>query len=400
MTFSGKTCPRLFRVLAGIWLALLLAVTSLSAQGGGQEAPTPNEFDLSFRLGERSTSNSRFQGEDSDPPGDYITDLGLHVSARRESARTEWSLEYTPNYTSFYQNTRAETTNHHFRSQATYLLSETATLNLRERFFYSRDPVEAGRTESGEVVVLTDESRRWRNATEIDLDFATSQTITLKTGVQARVNRFEDPDFTDTERYSAHLGLGQRIGKLNDLDIAYTFSHFDLDVEGREDSDSHGIDFGWSRGRQTRNEVGIAVGVSLVNRGGDRENQSTGSAFYRHRFQNMSFRSNFRQDLRGDTGDASVDLARSVYAGLDGNVGKNFNLGIYADYGTRESVFADDEQVDLDYVGATLRANWSVTPRFGLTTQARRREQKDSTVGGNSDVIVNTFSMGMFFKVF
>lgn len=388
-----------FRFLAGLGLIVSWAVSSLSAQVRGVDAPTPNGFNLALQMGERFTSNSRFQGEDSDPQGDYITDLGLNVTARRESARTDWSLEYTPNYTSFHQKTRTEFTNHNFDYHGTYLVSERATLKLRDSFFYSRDPIEAGRTERGEVIVLTDEKRRWRQAAEIDMDFDASRNITLRTGVQARVNRFEDPDLTDSQRYLARLGLSQKIGRQNNFEVTYAFSYFDLDGEGRDDSRAHGINFGWSRGDQTRNEVGVAVGVSMVDRVGQRNRQSTGSASYRHRFQHVSFRSEFRQDLRSDTGNASVDVARRLYAGLDGSVGKKLNLGVYADYGTRESVFGENETKYLDYVGASFRASWSVTPQFGLTTHVRHRQQNDSTVG-TSDVVVNTFAIGVFFKVF
>src|SRR5207247_2285087 len=144
----------------------------------------------------------------------------------------------------------------------------------------------------------------------------------------------------------------------------------------------------------------LQVGASSRGiREGERQNRLTAGATLHHPFRRVDFISGYRRSLDADAGVATVTVAQNAYAGMSGTVGRTASLGVFAEYGTRDSVLETGDQIALTYTGGAIRGSIALDPRFSISGEARRRKQT-AAEGAGEDLTVDTLFLGLVFQVF
>jgi len=94
-----------------------------------------------------------------------------------------------------------------------------------------------------------------------------------------------------------------------------------------------------------------------------------------------------------------VTVAQNAYAGISGTVGRSASLGVFGEYGTRDSVLESGDRTALTYTGGAIRGSITLDPRFSISGEARRRKQT-AAEGSGEDLTVDTLLLGLVFQVF
>jgi len=386
-------------------LTLLLGACSLPtelarAQVPGGAGPTRDEFKLSIGVGAGYTTNPALRSDSGGSGGDSITDLRAGLMDRRTSPRTEWSARYDAFYTSYGSNNEFDTINHALNFDGRYLVTRRTRLSLFEHFFYSRNPLQIGiASPTDEAVILTQQTNRWRSISDAALDTSLSRSFTLQAGASSRIERLDLSPSVDINTYSGRLGIQAQVGVKDTLSSTYRYSRFDFHDEGSADAEAHGMDLSWTHGPPAGAGWGLSAGVSQVTRDGERQNNLVAGATLQHPFRRFNFVSGYRRGLEADAGVATVTVAQNVYAGISGALGRSASLGVFGEYGTRDSVLEAGDRLALRYTGGGIRGSISFDPRFSISGEARRRKQT-AAEGSGEDLTVDTLFLGLVFEVF
>jgi hypothetical protein len=361
----------------------------------------PGRLDLWVSAGRRYSSNPRFQGDLEEFDPDSISELRADLSGGRTTDRTAWSLRYRPAYTRYRdrENQDLDTAVHALEADGSFLLSRRVKLGFLQRFVSTRDPGLVERPGTGETTVLTRQGRRWVDVSDASLEIGVSPLVSLVFGAGARIDRFEDPAFRGSDQWTGRAGAGRRVGRQDSILGSYTFSRYQLGDDGSADSDSHTLDATWTHGAPGTVELRFSGGWSRLVRADEHRDRITGSASLSKPFRRIRFASGYRRTLTADTGADSVTLAQGAYAGFSGRAGRRVDLGIFGDFGTRDSVLESGEEVRLRVAGASLRGDVTLHPRVVVRGEANRREQDDRT-DANIDVTANTFFLGIVLQLF
>ena len=382
-----------------------LGVAAGSARAQTQAVPpagsvpeSPNESDLTVSAGERYSSNPRFQPDSASAEGDYVTDLRLDLSMSRHKVRSLWSLRYTPSYARYHENSQLDTSNHAFDFRGAYDASRRWKILLGERFVYRRDALyTSGSGDAADVTILT-ESKRWRSFTDAAADVELSRSLILQTGLNARVDRFQDATLVDSETYSGRLGMRQQLNRDHSVSATYVHSRFLLGDAATADVTSNGLEALWAVTTPRATEFQLGAGASRVSRSGESQTRFTGLTTFHRPFRHTDLVAGYRRSLSADTGTEAVSLSQNAYLGFSARVGKLTTLGIYGDGGTREAALAKDAELDLSFAGVALRAELGLNPRFSISSEASRRRQTDRIT--DQDTSVTGYFLGLVFKVF
>ncbi|HEV8337662.1 MAG TPA: hypothetical protein VGR67_14710 [Candidatus Polarisedimenticolia bacterium] len=399
---------RMLRLLSrGLTAAAILGLgmAAGSARAQTQAAPpagsvpvSPNESDLTVSAGERYSSNPRFQPDGESAEADTITDLRLDLSMRRHSARSLWSFRYNPSYTKYHDNDQLDTSNHALDFKGAYDASRRWKILLGERFAYRRDALySSGSGDAADVTVLS-QSKRWRSFTDVAADAELSRSLVLQTGLNARVDRFQDETLVDSETYSGRLGLRKQLNRDQSISATYLHSRFVLGGAETPDVDSNGLEALWSVATPRLTEFQLGAGASQVSRSGEKQTRFTGQTSFHRPFRHTDLVAGYRRSLSADTGTEAVSLSQNAYLGFSARVGKLTRLGIYGDGGTREAALSEDAGLDLSFAGVALRAELGLNPRFSLSGEASRRRQTDHIT--DQDTSVTGYFLGLVYKVF
>src|SRR3989454_740087 len=370
------------------------------AQMLGGAGPRPDEFKLSFGLGGGYTTNPALRSDSGGSSGDSITDLRAGLMDRKSSPRTAWSARYDSFYTRYGSNNQFDTINHTLNFDGRYLVTRRTHLNLFEHFFYSRNPLQiGGAAPTDETIILTRLTHRWRSISDAEFDTSVSRSLTLQVGASSRIERLDLSPSVDINTYSGRLGIQKQVGQKDSIASTYGYSRFDFQSEGTADVESHRLDLSWSHGPPAGAACVLSAGVSRVLREGERQNRLTAGATLHHPFRRVDFISGYRRSLDADAGVATVTVAQNAYAGMSGTVGRTASLGVFAEYGTRDSVLETGDQIALTYTGAAIRGSIALDPRFSISGEARRRKQT-AAEGAGEDLTVDTLFLGLVFQVF
>jgi hypothetical protein len=386
-------------VLTSVFLASGVPAGLARAQAAGGEAPPPNQFSFSLGLGERFTSNATLAPGGGDAEDDTIADLRADLSARRRSPRTEWSARYAPYYTRYRTHEQFDTSNHAFDFDGRYQVSRRGTLRLSERFFSSRNPLQIGTADTAEeTIILTRQTSRWRSLTDASFDASLSRTLTFLAGASTRIERFDPSPPTDTLTSTGRVGLQKQMGREDSLAASYSYSRFAFGDESR-DIVGHGLGVSWSHTAPAPTEWELAVGVSNVTRGDERQNRLTAAASLRHRFRRLDWVTAYRRSIGADSGVANVTVGQNAHVAVTATVGRRGTLGVRGEYGTRDSVLDEGDLLALRYVGGAVHGSFAFNPTLSLAVEARRRKQEIAE-GAGEDVTVDTFFAGLAIRIF
>lgn len=393
--------------------AIAILVFCVAGEGFCAEAPgsadagPAGSSDLTLILGAGATSNAEMASGTAPPGGDYLSNLGLDFLTARRTGRTDWSFHYRPFYSRYAQLTELSILNHSLDFSGGYDLSRRTRLILSDNFTYSRNPLYVARYEAGDSPVLTRESKRWSNTFSADVDLGLSRSLTLRVGMSGTAHRFQDSALYDSENYAGSAGLSKEVGRDDALSVTYSYSRFLLSAPELPDLSptSHELRAGWAHATGEGSQAGVSLGATRVRVEGDLQTFFTGDAFFRRSLQAGDISAGCRQDLSADTGFAAVNLARTLYVAFSGRVGRLFDWGAVADYGTRESTvvtgnqFDDGSVVDLRYADIVLNGNVGLSARWRLTGYAMSRRQDDA---GNPDsqITVKSLFFGMTCRIF
>jgi len=394
---------------------LVIAILTFCAAGEGFRAQVPRSAgagstggsDLTVTLGAGATSNAEFAPSGGPPGGDYLSNLGLDFLTARRTGRTDWSFHYRPFYSRYEQRSELNTLNHSLDFSGGYDLSPRTRLTLSDNFGYSRNPLYVARYEVGDSPVLTRESRRWSNSSSAGVGLDLSRSLTLQAGLSGTAHRFQETGLYDSKIYTGSAGLSKKVGRDETFSTTYSYSRFLLSAPELPDlsTTSQGLRVGWSHARGQGSKVGVSLGATRVLGEADLRTFFTGDAFFHHSLQGGDISAGYRQDLSADTGFAAVNLARTMYAGFSGRVGRFVRWGLVGDYGTRESTVVTGNQfdsgsvVDLRYADVVLRGDVALSPRWGLSGNAMSRRQDDAWNPG-SEITVNSLFLGMTYRIF
>lgn len=389
-----------WRVLIFLLGACCLPTGLARAQVLGGAGPRPDEFKLSFGLGGGYTTNPALRSDSGGSSGDSITDLRAGLMDRKSSPRTDWSARYDSFYTRYGSNNQFDTLNHALNFDGRYLVTRRTHLNLFEHFFYSRNPFQIGvAAPTDETIILTQLTHRWRSISDAEFDTAVSRSLTLRVGASSRIERLDLSPSVDINTYSGRLGIQKQIGAQNSIASTYGYSRFDFQSEGTADVQSHGLDLSWSHGPPAGPACVLSAGLSRVLSESERQNRLTAGVTLHHPFRRIDFVSGYRRSLDADAGVATVTVAQNAYAGLSGTVGRSASLGVFAEYGKRDSVLETGDQIALTYTGAAIRGSIALDPRFSISGEARRRKQM-AAEGAGEDLTVDTLFLGLVFQIF
>jgi len=437
-------------VLAG-WTGIARSQAVTKEKPGvtaGKQAVTtgkqePDEFHLTATVGERTNSNVFFAA--GEPQGDYISTLVLALSVRRHSPRTEWFLNYRPILSHYLDFSELDSFSQAFDGSATYSLTERSRLSIRETFTLSRDPVIVA--VPGDSPILTNTQKRWRNLSGIDYSQELSQSLSWEGGVQYYANRFDDPGSTDNNGLIGTLSMSALVAKEDTLTGLYSpgfvsfYSSeptFAVDpcatalpdevvaqtLSQTQGSTAHQFGVGWIHADTRAWGAELAVGTTLVdqqvrdytrtvicqpgqiesevNTEEDRSRSQrlyVGRAGLRRAFLRIDLDGGYQRRLTADTGADTVTVGDSLYANLNGRIGRNFTYGIGLDYSTRKSLGGATTAVDIVSEGVALRGDYTINEWVSLTALANFREQKNSGVAADTQTIENYF-LGVAFRVF
>ena len=394
---SRSTGRRILLLLLGVWgLPAVLA----RAQLQGDAAPRPDEFKLNVGLGGGYTTNPGLRSATGESNADSTSELRVAILDRKSSPRTDWSAKYDSFYTRYGSNNQFDTVNHALSFDGRYLVRRRTHLNLFEHFFYSRNPFQIGvAAPTDETIILTQLTHRWRSISDAEFDTAVSRSLTLRVGASSRIERLDLSPSVDINTYSGRLGIQKQIGAQNSIASTYGYSRFDFQSEGTADVQSHGLDLSWSHGPPAGPACVLSAGLSRVLSESERQNRLTAGVTLHHPFRRIDFVSGYRRSLDADAGVATVTVAQNAYAGLSGTVGRSASLGVFAEYGKRDSVLETGDQIALTYTGAAIRGSIALDPRFSISGEARRRKQM-AAEGAGEDLTVDTLFLGLVFQIF
>ncbi len=405
----------------------------------------PDEYHLTATIGERPNSNVFFSA--GAPQSDYITTLALELNVRRHTPRTEWSLNYRPVLSHYLDFSELDSFSQAFYGAANYRLSERTSLQIREAFTLSRDPIIVATPETGDSPILTNTQKRWRNLSGVNFSQGLSRSLSWTGGVQYYANRFDDPDFTDNNGLIGNVSLTGVLGREDTLTGLYapafiTFYSsepaFNADpcagavadqlvtqtVSQTQGSTANQFGIGWDHSRAGAWSTELYVGSSLVDQQvrdytrtiicqpGQIESETNetdersrsqrlfiGRAGMRRSFLRFDLEGGYQRRLTADTGADTVTVGDSLYASFHSKIGRNFTYGIALDYSKWESLGGATTAVDIESEGLALSGGYSITEWCSLTALANFREQKNSGVAGDTQRVDNYF-LGMTFRIF
>ena len=376
----------------------LPAVTTL-AQVPVEVRPAPSGFDLNLGLGIRHTSNAGLEPAGG-TEGDSITDMRAEIAGHRGSQRTDWSARYAPLYTRYGSNGQFDAVNHALTVDARYALTQRSKLALSDRFSASRDLTHLDTADtSGDPVILTEFTRRWRNFADAAFDANLTRDLSLQCGASSRIERFDLNPSVDSNMTSARVGLRKQVGRQDGFSTTYGYSRFGFENQGVNGAESHGLDLAWTHGAPGRTDWMLSGGMSTVSRGSDRQNRFTATASLHHPFRRIDFISGYRRGLGADSGVANVTVSQDAHAGISGRAGRRTTLAARGEYGTRDSVLDGGDRLGLAYSGGSLLGTIALNPRFSISGEARRRRQT-VTEGTGDELTVNVFALRLNFLVF
>lgn len=375
-----------------------LSATLARAQERDGAGTAPNEFSFNVGLGGGFTSNPSLQSGGGSN-GDSISDLRADLLGRKKSPRTEWSAGYDSFYTRYGTNGQFDTINQALNFDGRYLVTRRSRLALFEHFFYSRNPLRIETAEpADEAVILTRQTKRWRSISDAELDTRLSRSLTLKIGTSARTERFDLDPPVNTDVYSARFGIQKQVGQKDNIASTYSYSRFGFHQEGVADAEAQAVNVSWSRTAPAQTDWGLSAGVSNVLRGGARQNRVVAAASLHHPFRRLDVVSGYRRSIDADTGATTLTLAQNAYAGISVRVGQRTSLGLFGEYGTRDSILEGGERLALSYIGGAMRGSFTFNPRLSISGEARRRKQ-DVTAGAGDGLTVDTVFIGLVFRV-
>lgn len=370
------------------------------AQAPVAAGSTHGDFKFTLGLGGGYTSNAGLRSEGEGSSGDSITNLRADLSERKTSPRTDWSASYDSFYTSYGTNDQFDSLNHALNFDGRYLVTSRSHLNLFEHFFYSRNPLQiATAAPTTEAVILTQQTHRWRSVSDVAFDTSLSRTLTLLTGAASRIERIDLEPSVDTDTYSGRLGIQKQLGKKDSIATSYGYSRFDFHDEAIPNSQANGVDVTWSHGAPAGPGCTLSAGLSKVTRESASQSLVVAAASLHHPFRRLDFISDYRRSLSADIGVATLTVAQNADAGLSGTLGRSASLGLFAEYGTRDSVLDTGDRQSLRYTGGAIRGSIALNPRLNLSGEARRRKQV-GLEGAVEDLTVDTFFMNLVFQVF
>ena len=405
----------------------------------------PDEFHLTTTIGERTNSNVFFAS--GEPQGDYVSTLILELNARHTSPRTFWSLNYRPILSHYLDFSELDSFSQAFDGGANYRLSERARLTIRETFTLSRDPIIVAVPQAGDSPILTNTQRRWRNLSGMDFTQELSRSLSWTGGVQYYANRFEDPNFIDNNGLIGNVSLSGIVGKEDTLTglsapgfVSFYTSEpvFAADpcaaaipdqvvaqtISQTRGSTAHQVGVGWTHADGNGWGTELSLGSSIVeqqvrdytrtvvcqpgqiesetNQAADRSRNQrlfTGRAGLRRTFLRFDLDGGYQRRLTADTGADTVTVGDSLYANLNGRIGRQFTYGIGLDYSTRRSLGGATTAVDLVSEGVALRGSYAINEWCSLNAIANFREQQDSGAASDSTIVDNYF-LGVTFRIF
>jgi hypothetical protein len=189
-------------------------------------------------------------------------------------------------------------------------------------------------------------------------------------------------------------------------------------------STAHQFGVGWSHADTNRWGAEFALGSTLVDQQvrdytrtvvcqpGQIESETTeendrgrnqrlfvGRAGLRRAFLRIDLDGGYQRRLTADTGADTVTVGDSLYANLNGRIGRDFTYGIGLDYSTRKSLGGAITAVDIVSEGVALRGSYAINEWISLTALANFREQKNSGVDTDTQTVDNYF-LGVVFRVF
>lgn len=361
--------------------------------------PAPSGFDLNVGVGMRLTSNAGLEPRGGSE-GDSITDLRADLTGHRGSPRTDWSARYNPFYTRYGNNGQFDTVHHALTVDARYALTARSRLALSDRFHASRDlSYIDGGDATGEPVILTQVTRRWRNFADAGFDANLTRDLSLQVGASSRIERFDLSPSVNSTMSAARLGLRKQVGRQDGFSTTYTYSRFGFENQGVDGAEAHGMDLAWSHGAPARTDWVVSAGMSTVSRGPDRQNRFTAAASLHHPFRRVDFVSGYRRGLGADAGVANVTVTQDLNAGVSGSAGRRTRLAVRGEYGTRDSILDGGDRLALSYAGGSLLGTVTFNPRLSISGEARRRKQT-VTEGSGDPLTVNMFLLRLNILVF
>ncbi|HYS04793.1 MAG TPA: hypothetical protein VEW47_06335 [Candidatus Dormibacteraeota bacterium] len=393
---SRSTGRRILLLLLG---ACCLPAGLLRAQVQDGAAPTRGDFKFSVGVGGGYTTNPALRSDSGGSNGDSITDLRAGLADHKSSQRTDWSANYDAFYTRYGSNNQFDTINHALHFDGRYLVTRRTHLNLFEHFFYSRNPLQIGAAPTDETIILTRQTHRWRSVSDAGFDTSVSRSLVLQVGGSSRLERLDLTPSVDVNTYSGRLGIQKQVGLRDSVSSTYGYSRFDFLSESTADAEAHRVDVSWSHGPPAGAGYVLSTGVSRVTREGDSRNWLMAAATLHHPFRRFDFVSGYRRSLDADAGVATVTVAQNAYAGISGTVGRSASLGVFGEYGTRDSVLESGDRTALTYTGGAIRGSVTLDPRFSISGEARRRKQT-AAEGSGEDLTVDTLFLGLVFQVF
>jgi hypothetical protein len=389
-----------WRVLISILGACCLPTALLRAQVLGGAAPARDDFKLTLGVGEGYTTNAALRSDSGGSNGDSITNLRAGLVDRKSSQRTDWSASYDSFYTRYGNNNQFDTLNHALHFDGRYLVTRRAHLNLVEHFFYSRNPLQTGvAAPTDETVILTRQTKRWRSVSDAGFDTSLSRSLVLQVGASSRIERLDLTPSVDVNTYAGRLGIQKQVGLRDSISSTYGYTRFDFRDEATADAQAHAVDVAWSHGPPAGAGCMVSTGVSRLTREGESQNRFMAAATVHHPFRRADFVSGYRRSLDADAGVATVTVAQNAYAGISGTVGRSASLGVFGEYGTRDSVLESGDRIALTYTGGSIRGSITVDPRFSISGEIRRRKQT-AAEGSGEDLTVDSLFLGLVFQVF
>jgi hypothetical protein len=195
-------------------------------------------------------------------------------------------------------------------------------------------------------------------------------------------------------------------------------------ISKTQGSTAHQLGVGWVHADSSAWGVELAVGTTLVDQQvrdytrtvicqpgqieseTDEENDRSGSqrlyvgrAGLRRAFLRIDLDGGYQRRLTADTGADTVTVGDSLYANLNGRIGRNFTYGMGVDYSTRKSLAGSITAVDIVSEGVALRGDYAINEWISLTALANFRQQENSGVAADTQTIENYF-VGVAFRVF
>jgi hypothetical protein len=141
---------------------------------------------------------------------------------------------------------------------------------------------------------------------------------------------------------------------------------------------------------------------SESNETGDRSKSQrlfVGRAGLKRTFLRLELDGGYQRRLTADTGADTVTVGDSLYANLNGKIGRQFTYGFGLDYSTRKSLGGATTAVDIVSEGVAVRGGYAINEWCSLTALANFREQKNSGVATETQSVDNYF-LGVAFRIF